>query len=97
VVVLLSNYPYGAGIINEEARAIVWSATGAQDMGLAMAETILGFNAPAGRLNLTWYRDDSQLPDINDYDIIKNGRTYRYFQGDVLYPFGFGLTYTDFS
>lgn len=96
IVVLFSNYPYGAGIINEKADAILWSATGAQDMGFAMAETIVGLNCPAGRLNLTWYRDDSQLPDINDYDIIKGERTYRYFTKDVLYPFGYGLTYTDF-
>ena len=96
IVVLFSNYPYGAGIVNEKASAILWSATGAQDMGLAMAETLVGINKPAGRLNLTWYRDDAQLPDINDYDIIKGGRTYRYFTGEVLYPFGFGLTYSDF-
>lgn len=65
-------------------------------MGAAMAETIFGKNHPAGRLNLTWYVDDSQLPDIDDYDIIKGGRTYRYFDGDVLYPFGYGLTYSTF-
>lgn len=97
IVVLLSNYPYGQSVIQAKAKAIVWSATGAQDMGQAMAETLVGINPPAGRLNLTWYKDDSQLPDINDYDIIKNGRTYRYFTGEVLYPFGFGLTYTDFA
>ena len=46
---------------------------------------------------MTWYRSDEQLPDIDDYDIIKGKRTYRYFDGDVLYPFGYGLTYSSFT
>lgn len=97
IVVLLSDYPYGLGKIHDKGKGIVWSATGAQDMGDAVAETIFGENAPAGRLNMTWYKEDSQLPHIDDYDIIKNGRTYRYFTGDVLYPFGHGLTYAPFD
>lgn len=91
---LFSNYPYA---FHTDARAVVWSATGAQDMGMAMAETLLGHNAPAGRLNMTWYQSDDQLPDMDDYDIIKGKRTYRYFDGQVQYPFGYGLTYTSFT
>lgn len=93
VLVLFSNYPYA---FRTNARAALWSATGAQDMGLAMAETLLGYNAPAGRLNMTWYQSDDQLPGIDDYDIIKGKRTYRYFDGPVQYPFGHGLTYSSF-
>lgn len=97
VLVLYSNYPYAIGRAEEKLPAIVWSATGAQDMGAAMAETLFGRNNPAGRLNMTWYREDGQLPDIDDYDIIKGGRTYRYFEGETLYPFGYGMSYTRFA
>ena len=96
VLVLYSNYPYAIRFAKENLPAILWSATGAQDMGCAMAETLFGDNNPSGRLNLTWYEGDHQLPDIDDYDIIGKGRTYRYFEGDVLYPFGHGLSYTQF-
>lgn len=97
VLVLFSNYPYAINEAQKKLPAILWSATGSQDMGEAMAETIFGQNAPAGRLNMTWYQSDDQLPDIDDYDIIKGKRTYRYFDGEVLYPFGYGLTYSDFT
>ena len=64
-LVLFSNYPYAIGWAQEKLPAIVWSATGAQDMGAAMAETLFGANNPAGRLNMTWYQKDEQLPDIH--------------------------------
>lgn len=97
VLVLFSNYPYAINEAQKKLPAILWSATGSQDMGAAVAETVFGQNAPAGRLNMTWYQSDDQLPDIDDYDIIKGNRTYRYFEGEVLYPFGYGLTYSDFT
>lgn len=97
VLVLFTNYPYTLQKAMEKLPAIIMSATGSQDMGSAMAEAVLGTYAPAGRLNMTWYESIDQLPDIDDYDIIKGKRTYRYFDGKVLYPFGYGLTYTTFA
>lgn len=97
VLTLFSNYPYAVTQADKKLPAILWSATGSQDMGEAMAETIFGQNAPAGRLNMTWYKSDGQLPDIDDYDLIKGKRTYRYFDGEVLYPFGYGLTFSEFT
>lgn len=97
VLILLSNYPYAIHTAQEHLPAILWSATGSQEMGSAVAETIFGLSAPAGKLNMTWYCSDDQLPDIDDYDIIKGKRTYRYFDGKVLYPFGHGLTYSPFN
>ena len=96
ICVLFSNYPYTIHTVRNTLPAIVWSATGSQDMGTAMAQTLYGQNAPAGRLNMTWYHSNKDLPDIDDYDIIRGKRTYRYFDKKVLYPFGHGLTYTKF-
>ena len=97
VLVLFTNYPYTLQKAMEKLPAIIMSATGSQDMGSAMAEAVLGIYAPAGRLNMTWYESIDQLPDIDDYDIIKGKRTYRYCDGKELYPFGYGLTYTTFA
>jgi len=97
LVVLMSNYPFAMKEIQEKAKAILWSATGSQCMGQSLADALLGKFSPAGRLTQTWYGSDEDLPDIDDYDVIGRGRTYQYFEGKALYPFGHGLTYGDFQ
>lgn len=64
--------------------------------GTAVADVLFGDYNPSGRLPLTYYRSLDDLPPFDDYDVSK-GRTYKYFEGDVLYPFGYGLSYTDFK
>ena len=81
----------------EKLPAVLWSATGSQDMGTAMAETLFGKNAPAGRLNMTWYRSDEQLPDIDDYDIIKENGLTAILMVMYCILFGYGLTYSSFT
>jgi beta-glucosidase len=96
-LVLIANYPYGLDWEEAHLPAILLSASGSQDLGTAVARTLFGENAPAGRLNMTWYSEKTELPDIDDYDIIRTERTYRYDTGKALYPFGHGLTYSPFS
>ena len=94
VLVLTSSYPYAIGWADEHVPAILWSAHGGQEFGNALADVLLGDASPAGRLTQTWYRDDADLPDLLDYDIIASDATYLYFRGTPLYPFGHGLTYS---
>jgi beta-glucosidase len=75
--------------------AIVNAWYGGQDAGTAIADVLFGDYNPSGRLPLTFYRSDSDLPDFSDYSM--TGRTYRYFKGKPLYPFGHGLSYTTFT
>ncbi len=97
VLALFTNYPYDLKKAVNSTSAIIMSATGSQEMGGSMARAIYGISAPAGRLNMTWYDSILDIPDINDYDIIKGKRTYRYFDKKVLFPFGYGLTYSQFE
>lgn len=97
ILVLITNYPYAINWEQEHIPAIVYSTSGSQELGHAIASVLFGETSPAGRLNMTWYTDISCLPDINDYDIIKGKRTYQYYDGKVLYPFGYGLSYTNFT
>ncbi|WP_420819502.1 glycoside hydrolase family 3 C-terminal domain-containing protein [Paenibacillus thalictri] len=97
IVVIVGSYPFAVTWPDEYAPAIVYTSHGGQELGRAISDVLLGDYNPAGRLSMTWYRSVDQLPDFMDYDIIKSGRTYQYFEGRALYPFGHGLSYTQFS
>src|SRR5262249_27818222 len=75
--------------------AIVEAWYPGQQGGRAVADVLFGEANPSGRLPVTFYRSVEQLPPFADYDM--KGRTYRYFEGDPLYPFGYGLSYTRFE
>ncbi len=80
---------------NAETPAIINAWYGGQSAGTALADVLFGDYNPAGRLPVTFYKSDSDLPDFKDYSM--TNRTYRYFKGEPLYPFGFGLSYTTFT
>ncbi|MCL2444387.1 MAG: glycoside hydrolase family 3 C-terminal domain-containing protein, partial [Treponema sp.] len=96
-LVLISGYPFTIKDISEKIPAILWMAPGIQETGNGLADIIGGNYSPAGRLPLTWYEDEKQLPSIMEYDIISAGTTYQYFTGKVLWPFGHGLSYSNFE
>jgi beta-glucosidase len=95
VVVLTNGSALGVNWAKEHANAILDAWYPGEEGGAAVAETLSGRNNPAGRLPVTFYKDVSQLPAFEDYSM--KGRTYRYFEGTPLYPFGYGLSYTSFS
>lgn len=97
ILVLVSSYPVAINWEDQNLSGIIWTTNCGQELGTGVADVLFGDYNPAGRLNMTWYRSVSQLPNMMDYDIIKGRRTYQYFTGQVLYPFGYGLSYTDFT
>jgi beta-glucosidase len=95
VVVLVSGSGLAVNWIQANADAILQAWYPGEEGGTAVAETLAGRNNPAGRLPVTFYKGVDGLPDFADYSM-KN-RTYRYFTGEVLYPFGYGLSYSTFK
>jgi beta-glucosidase len=79
----------------ENVPAIINAWYGGQSAGSAIADVLWGDYNPAGRLPVTFYKSDADLPDFNDYSM--SNRTYRFFKGSALYPFGYGLSYTNFE
>ncbi|ETT72475.1 glycoside hydrolase family protein [Paenibacillus sp. FSL R7-277] len=93
VVVIVGSYPISSTWIDEHIPAVLYTSHSGQELGHAVADVLFGDYSPSGKLNMTWYRSVSQLPEFMDYDIIKGKRTYMYFDGEPLYPFGHGLSY----
>jgi beta-glucosidase len=96
VIVINSTCPVAFESESQSASAILCSLFAGEQQGNAIADAVFGDYNPGGKLCSTWYRDVRQLPNFHDYDI-KHGRTYMYFRGEPLYPFGHGLSYTAFS
>ena len=96
VLVLVSSFPYTINWSNQHLPAILHITHCSQEQGHAIADALFGKINPAGRTTQTWVRDILDLPPMMDYDI-RHGRTYMYHKGDVLYPFGYGLSYTTFQ
>lgn len=81
--------------MQDQFEALVQAWYSGQAAGLAVADVLFGDYNPAGRLPITFYKSTEELPDIHDYSM--DGRTYRYFKGEPLYAFGYGLSYTTFE
>ena len=95
VLVLLNGSALAVEWARDHFPAIVEAWYPGQAGGTAIADVLFGDYNPAGRLPVTFYKSADQLPPFEDYDM--KGRTYRYFQGEPLFPFGFGLSYTRFT
>jgi beta-glucosidase len=95
VVVLTGGSAIAVNSEAENATALLSAWYGGEQTGTAIAETLAGTNNPAGRLPVTFYKRLDQLPEFTDYSM--KGRTYRYFTGEPLYPFGYGLSYSTFA
>jgi beta-glucosidase len=96
IVVLIASFPFAINWEQANVPAILHITHAAQDQGDAIADVLFGDYNPGGRLVQTWPRSLDQLPDMLDYDL-RHGRTYMYFKGEPLYPFGYGLSYTTFQ
>jgi beta-glucosidase len=95
IVVLMNGSALSVNWEKAHANAILEAWYSGEEGGAAIAETLSGKNNPGGRLPVTFYKDVHQLPHFENYSM--KGRTYRYFEGDPLWQFGYGLSYTTFG
>jgi beta-glucosidase len=95
VLVLLNGSALGLNWADKNVAAIVEAWYPGEEGGAAVADVLFGDYNPGGRLPVTFYKSADQLPPFRDYNM--EGKTYRYFKGEPLYPFGYGLSYTTFK
>ena len=95
VLVLMNGSALAVNWADQNVPAILEAWYPGGDGGTAVAEALAGDFSPSGRLPVTFYKSTDQLPPFEDYAM--SGRTYRYFDGEPLYPFGYGLSYTTFA
>jgi beta-glucosidase len=94
VLVLLTGSALAIPREHDLCRAVLLAWYPGEEGGRAVADVLFGDSCPSGRLPVTWVKSTDQLPPFTDYSM--KGRTYRYFEGEPLYPFGYGLSYTQF-
>jgi beta-glucosidase len=95
IVVSISGGAMALGLADEKAAAVIQAFYPGAEGGHALARLLFGLVSPSGKLPVTFYRATAGLPPFTSYDMA--GRTYRYFSGHALYPFGFGLSYAAFE
>jgi beta-glucosidase len=95
ILILLNGSALSVNWENENVDAIIEGWYPGQAAGYAIADVLFGDYNPGGRLPVTFYKSVNDLPAFDDYAV--RSRTYRYFKGKALYPFGFGLSYTTFA
>jgi beta-glucosidase len=96
IVVLQTSFPFTTTWTQQHAPAILEMTHNSEEQGDALADVLFGDYNPAGRMTQTWPASLEQLPPMMDYDL-HHGRTYLYSKEEPLYPFGFGLSYTNFA
>ncbi len=95
VLVLIAGSPVDVSWADEHVGALIWAGYPGEAGGSAIADVLFGDYNPAGRLPVTFPRSTRDVPEITDYRM--QGRTYRYLEAPPLYPFGYGLSYTQFE
>ena len=95
ILVINSGSALDVSYADDKCNAIVQSWYSGEYGGLALAKLLFGENCPSGKLPVTFYYDNGNIPDFEDYSMAN--RTYRYMKDEALYPFGYGLSYTKFE